>query len=90
MALLNYDPRAATLYGPGNNAITPSQIKDYITAPGRTDKDVLGAALSNNVNVNQISDAMKGDDAYGQAYTPDKIDAYLIWSICLTIGIYSR
>ena len=77
MALLNYDPRAATLYGPANNAITPAQIKDYITAPGRTEKEVLGAALSNKVNVNQISDAMQGDDAYGQAYTPDKIDAYL-------------
>lgn len=77
MALLNYDPRAATLYGPGNNAITPAQIKDYITSPGRTEKEILGAALSNKVNVNQISDAMQGDDAYGQAYTPDKIDAYL-------------
>lgn len=81
MALLNssqpssvyVDPRAAVLYGAGNNTITPAQIKDYITSPGRTDKDVLGAALANNVSVNQIADAMKGNDAYA----PDKITSYL-------------
>lgn len=74
MALLNssqpssvyVDPRAAVLYGPGNNNITPAQIKDYITSPGRSDKDVLGAALANNVSMSQIADAMKGNPAYSQ------------------------
>lgn len=81
MALLNssqpssvyVDPRAAVLYGPGNNTITPAQIKDYISTPGRSDKDVLGAALANNVSTAQIADAMKGNDAYA----PDKISGYL-------------
>lgn len=78
MALLNQsqayvDPRAAVLYGTGNNTITPAQIKDYISTPGRSDKDVLGAALANNVSTAQIADAMKGNDAYA----PDKISGYL-------------
>jgi len=81
MALLNssqpssvyVDPRAAVLYGTGNNTITPAQIKDYISTPGRSDKDVLGAALANNVSTAQIADAMKGNDAYA----PDKISGYL-------------
>jgi len=81
MALLNssqpssvyVDPRAAALYGPGNNNITPAQIKDYITSPGRSDKDVLGAALANNVSVAQIAQAMSDNPNYSQ----DKITSYL-------------
>ncbi len=81
MALLNssqpssvyVDPRAAVLYGPGNNNITPAQIKDYITSPGRSDKDVLGAALANNVSVAQIAQAMSDNPNYSQ----DKITSYL-------------
>ncbi len=81
MALLNsaqpssvyVDPRASVLYGAGNNNITPAQIKDYITSPGRSDKDVLGAALANNVSVAQISQAMKDNPNYSQ----DKITSYL-------------
>lgn len=90
MALLNssqpssvyVDPRASVLYGAGNNNITPAQIKDYITSPGRSDKDVLGAALANNVSASQIADAMKGTPGYdsasinnyltGQGITQDK------------------
>ena len=68
MALLNssqpssvyVDPRASVLYGAGNNNITPAQIKDYITAPGRSEQDILGAALANNVSINQIQNAMAG------------------------------
>ena len=81
MALLNssqpssvyVDPRAAVLYGPGNNNITPAQIKDYIASPGRSDKDVLGAALANNVSVAQIAQAMSDNPNYSQ----DKITSYL-------------
>ena len=68
MALLNssqpssvyVDPRASVLYGAGNNNITPAQIKDYITAPGRSEQDILGAALANNVSIDQIQNAMAG------------------------------
>lgn len=81
MALLNssqpssvyVDPRAAVLYGAGNNTITPAQIKDYISAPGRSDKEILGAALANNVSTAQIAEAMKGNTAYA----PEKISGYL-------------
>lgn len=78
MALLNQsqayvDPRASVLYGSGNSKITPTEIKQFITSPGRSDKDVLGAALANNVSTSQIASAMKGNPNY----TPEKINAYL-------------
>ena len=78
MALLNQsqayvDPRASVLYGSGNSKITPTEIKQFITSPGRSDKDVLGAALANNVSTSQIAEAMKGNPNY----TPEKINAYL-------------
>ena len=81
MALLNssqpssayVDPRASVLYGSGNSKITPTEIKQFITSPGRSDKDVLGAALANNVSTSQIAEAMKGNPNY----TPEKINAYL-------------
>lgn len=81
MALLNssqpssvyVDPRASVLYGAGNNNITPAVIRDYITSPGRSDKDVLGAALANNVSVDQITAAMKDNPAYAS----DNVNNYL-------------
>lgn len=76
MALLTgvyKNPQANILYGSGSNKFTPEQIKSYITAPGRTDDDVLGRALAEGVSVNEISQAMAGDPRY----SPDKIDSYL-------------
>ena len=76
MALLTgvyKNPQANILYGSGSKKFTPEQIKSYITAPGRTDEDVLGKALAEGVSVNEISQAMAGDSRY----TPDKIDSYL-------------
>lgn len=75
MALLTQykNPQASILFGSGSNKYTPEQIKGFITAPGRTDDDVLGRALADGVSVGEISRAMAGN----ANYTPDKIESYL-------------
>ncbi len=75
MALLNTykSPQANILYGSGSKKYSAKQIKDYITAPGRTDDEVLGRALADGVSVDEISAAMKGNANYS---TP-KIESYL-------------
>lgn len=70
--LLSASP-ASILYGNGNPNISEAQIRQFIKTPGITDSDVLNAALKNNIHVNQISNAMAGDDAY----SPENIDKYL-------------
>lgn len=77
MALLTgayKNPQANILYGAGSNKkFTPDQIKGFINTPGRTDDEVLGRALAEGVNVDEISQAMAGNPNY----TPDKINKYL-------------
>lgn len=68
------NPKSSILYGSGNNTITPDQIKSFITTPGKSDKDVLGAALANNISVDQIAAAMKDNPAY----SADNINKYLV------------
>lgn len=70
--LLNASP-TSSLYGGGNPKITDEQIRQYINTPGVTDNDVLNKAIETGVNVNQISAAMQGNEAY----TPERIDKYL-------------
>lgn len=70
--LLNASP-VSSLYGSGNPKITDDQIRQYINTPGVTDNDVLNKALETGVNVNQISAAMRGNEAY----TLERIDRYL-------------
>lgn len=74
MALLQYkDPRANILYGSGNSSITSKDIQDYIKQPGMTDKQILEAALANNVSAEQISSAMSPN----WDYRPESIDEYI-------------
>lgn len=76
MALLNStykSPQANILFGAGNSSITDQQIKDFISTPGRTNDEIKGAALNHNINVDQISRAMAGHDAY----SPERLEGYL-------------
>lgn len=65
--------QANIFYGPGNPNITSSQIKDFITAPGRTDAQVQEAAVANGISADQLSTAMAGN----QAYSPAALSGYL-------------
>lgn len=76
MALLNtkyVNPQAQILYGAGNTKISDAQIRDFINTPGRTDAEIKGAALANNVSAAQVSRAMSRNPDFA----PGKIDAYL-------------
>lgn len=65
MALLQYkSPQAQILYGAGNQNIKPEDIKAFISAPGRTDDEILSAAIGHGVSVDQINAAMGGDPGY--------------------------
>ena len=58
------NPQANILYGSGSKKYTPQEIKNYITAPGRTDDDVLGKALAEGVSLSEINAAMGNDPKY--------------------------
>lgn len=61
------NPQANILYGSGSKKYTPQEIKNYITAPGRTDDDILGKALAEGVSLSEINAAMGNDPKYSMA-----------------------
>jgi len=61
------NPQANILYGSGSKKYTPQEIKNYITAPGRTDDDILGKALAEGVSLSEINAAMGNNSKYSMA-----------------------
>lgn len=63
----------SVLYGEGNPAITPDQIRAFVNREGVTEEQILAEAIRLGISAKQISDALAGN----ANFTPGKIDEYL-------------
>jgi len=61
------------LHGEGNNKISKQIIQEYIGAAGRTESEVVRAAIEYNVSIQQIAGAMTGRENF----SVDQLNTYL-------------
>lgn len=59
------------LFGVGNDSVSNEQIREFINTPGVTGRQILDKALENDVSVEQIAEAMQGQEGFSKKEIKD-------------------